>query len=77
MQDIFEFSPNLDLMAYTKISEVHSNTRRSEYLKKGVSHLDLVKFVMCTMVFRVHMTFYTLTKGYTVPGNQDTHDKLN
>ena len=29
--------------------------------------LDLVKFV----------TFYILTKGYTVPGNQGTHDKLN
>ena len=23
------------------------------------------------------MTFYTLTKGQTVPGNQGTHDKLN
>ena len=31
---------------------------------------------MCTVVFRIHMAFYTLTKGYTVPGNQDTQDKL-
>ena len=23
------------------------------------------------------MTVYILTKGYTVPGNQGTHDKLN
>ena len=23
------------------------------------------------------MTFYTLTKGYIVPGNQGTHEKLN
>ena len=23
------------------------------------------------------MTFYMLTKGYTVPGNQGTNDKLN
>ena len=22
------------------------------------------------------MTFYIITNGYTVPGNQDTHDKL-
>ena len=39
--------------------------------------LDLVKFVMCTMVSRVHMTFDILTKGYIVPGNQGTYDKLN
>ena len=32
---------------------------------------------MCTLVFRVHLTFHKLTKGYTVPGNQNTHDKLN
>ena len=32
-------------------------------------------FVMCTIVYRVHMNFYKLTKGYTVPGNQGTHDK--
>ena len=30
---------------------------------------DLVKFVMCSLVSRVHMTFYILTKGYTVPRN--------
>ena len=39
--------------------------------------LDLVKIVMCTLVSRVHMTFYMLIKGYTVPGFQGTHDKLN
>ena len=38
---------------------------------------DPVKFVMCSLVSRVHMTLYILTKGYTVPGNQDTLDKLN
>ena len=32
---------------------------------------DLVKFVMCTLVFRVHMTFDILIKGY-----KGTHDKL-
>ena len=31
---------------------------------------DLVKFVMCALVSRVHMMFYTLRKGYTVPGKQ-------
>ena len=39
--------------------------------------LDLVKFVMCALVSRVRMMFYTLRKGYTVPGNQGIHDKLN
>ena len=33
--------------------------------------------VMYTLVSRVQMTFYTQTKGYRVPGNQGTHDKLN
>ena len=37
---------------------------------------DLFKFVMCTLVFRVHKTFYTLRKGFTIPGNQGPHDKL-
>ena len=39
--------------------------------------LDLVKFVMCTLVSRVYITFYILSKGYTVPENQCTHNKLN
>ena len=39
--------------------------------------LDLVKFVIYTLDSGVHMTFYVLTKGYTVSGNQGTHDKLN
>ena len=32
--------------------------------------LDLVRFVMCTLVSRVNMMFYTLIKGYTVTGNR-------
>ena len=39
--------------------------------------MDLVKFVICTLASRVHMTFYILTKGHIVPGNQGTHDKLS
>ena len=46
-------------------------------LIKGNDLLDLVKFVMCTLVSRVYMTFYILTKGYTFPRNQGTYDKLN
>ena len=42
-----------------------------------VDHLELVKFVMCILVSRVHMMFYILTKGYTIPGNRGKHDKLN
>ena len=38
---------------------------------------DLDKFLICTLETRVHVTFYILTKEYTVPGNQDAHDKLN
>ena len=32
---------------------------------------------MCAMVSRIHMMFYILIKGYTVPENQGTHDKYN
>ena len=42
-----------------------------------VQKSDLVIFVMCTLVSRVHMTFHILTKGYIAPGNQGTYDKLN
>ena len=50
-------------------------TWKTHKMKANVS--DLVKFVICTLVSRVHMMFYILTKGYTVFGNQGTHDKLN
>ena len=53
--------------------------------------MDLVKFVICTLISRVHITFFEyqkgmqsletrvhiLPKGHTVPGNQGTHDKLS
>ena len=39
--------------------------------------MDLVKIVVCALVSRVHLTFYILTKGYMVPGNQGTQDKFN
>ena len=39
--------------------------------------LNLVKFIMCTLVYRIHMTFHIPTKGYTVTENQGTHDKLD
>ena len=42
-----------------------------------VDFWDLVKFAMCAQVSRVHITFYILIKGHTVPENQGTHDKLN
>ena len=48
-------------------------------IKKEISEdlWDLVKFDMGTLVSRVHLTFYILTKGYMVSGNLGTHDKLN
>ena len=44
---------------------------------EDIDKSDLVKFVMCTLVSRLHMTFYIITNGYPVPGNQGTHAKLN
>ena len=38
---------------------------------------DMVKFVMCNLVSRVHMTFYIITERWTVRGNQGTHYKLH
>ena len=32
---------------------------------------------MFSLVSKVHLTFNIPTKGYKVPGNQGTHDKLN
>ena len=49
------------------------NTIRCAILR----NLDLIKFVICTLVSRVHMASYALTKGFTVPGNQDTHNEIN
>ena len=43
----------------------------------NVDNHYLIKFIMCTLVSRVHMKFYILTKWYTAPGIQGTHDKLN
>ena len=45
--------------------------------ERGQNKRDLVNFVTCTLVSRVNITFYILTKGYTAPGNQGTYDKLN
>ena len=36
-----------------------------------------VKFEVYILVSRVHMMFYILTRGDTVPGNQGTHEKPN
>ena len=39
--------------------------------------LDLVKFVMCTIVSRDCLCFCQYIKRHLYPGNQGTHDKLN
>ena len=44
---------------------------------RGILQKELVQFAMCTLVWRIHITFYIPTQGCTVPGNQGTHDKLN
>ena len=36
-----------------------------------------LELVMCTVVPRVYKTLYILIKGYTVPGNQAAHEKLD
>ena len=52
--------------------------RESVIFEQGLACLDLVKFVMCILVSRVHTTHDVLEReGYTVPGNQGTHDKLS
>ena len=50
---------------------------QEKLLDKYLENSDLVKFVMCTLVSSVHMSFHKLTKGYLVPGNQGTYDKFN
>ena len=57
---------------YISISKIVCYTCRL-FVKKS----DLVKFGMCTLVSSVQMTFYVSRKMYTVPGDQDTLDKLN
>ena len=39
--------------------------------------LDLVKFVMCTLVSRDRVPFLKYIKRHVCPGTQGTHDKLN
>ena len=51
--------------------------RNGKQNAKLVEDWDVIKFVMCTLVSRAHMTFYILTKWYTVPVNQGTYNKLN
>ena len=45
-------------------------------IDRALTFTDLVKFVMCTLISRVRMTFCMPKKGYTIPGNQVTHEKL-
>ena len=47
------------------------------YISLLIHLLDLVKFVIRTLISRVHMTLYIYTEGYTVPKIQGTHDKLH
>ena len=51
--------------------------KRKFYSIWCIQFLDLVRYVICTLVSRIHMPFHILTEGYTFPGNQGTHDKLN
>ena len=71
----YQIYPN----SYINITHMETNTYKetNTHTHTHTQEMDLVEFVMCTLVFRVHMTFYSLTKGYTVPGNQGIHDKLN
>ena len=39
--------------------------------------IDLVKFVMCTLIFRDCVPFCRYIKCHVYPGNQGIHDKLN
>ena len=48
---------------------------RKKSFKSALDSLDLVKFVMCTLETRVHMTLYILTEVYKVSENYGTHSK--
>ena len=41
------------------------------------NHLDLVKFVMCTLASRDFAPFFKYMKRHVYPEHQSTHDKLN
>ena len=51
--------------------------RNGKQNAKLVEDWDVIKFVMCTLVSRAHMTFYILTKWYTFLGHQGTNNKIN
>ena len=42
-----------------------------------IKYLNLVKFVMCTLVSRDRVLFCKCIKRQMYPGNKGTHDKLN
>ena len=54
--------------------ERHSGMRVSNPKYWFLNTQNLVKLVMSILIYSVHMTFYILTTGYTVPGNKGTHE---
>ena len=55
-------------------------TNKVTHLIKELNRKKLGSGEVChirTLASRVYMTFHTHTKGYTVSGNQGTHDELN
>ena len=47
------------------------------FFMKQILNFDLVKFVMCTPVFRNCVPFSKYIKRHVYPWNQGTHNKLN
>ena len=62
-----------------KYARLHAPGKRAwcpEHVKQ-VHILDMVKFVLCTLVSGDCMPFCKYIKRHLYPGNQGTHDKLN
>ena len=65
----------IDCFGFTRMQFSEDNSKELNYifLDRNVvfkaQFSDLVKFIICTLVSRVHVTVFTFTKGHTVPGN--------
>ena len=59
------------------LEESTNSFESCQFFTSNQGKRDLVKFVKCTLISRVHMTFYMLSKGYTVPRILGTRDKLS
>ena len=53
------------------------HTKTNDFTTLSIVNLDLVKFVMCSLVSRDCAPLFKYIKRHVYPGNHITHDKLN